>query len=221
MPAWVAAARDCEAYGESWLGQPANTVSSFAFFLVGAWLLWRAARGDGRLIWFGLSALAIGAGSVAFHGPHPSWGQWAHDASIAWALALAVAFGLRALRPVPWGWLAACALLGVLLWFWPGSQRVVFGALGVSFGWLELAAVRRGSRPGRGDRGFAMWVFVLVVSAVGAFAFFLGRTAWGCEPSSVLQPHALWHLSLAAAAAGWVTVAVDDLRAGRDGRAIS
>lgn len=211
MPAWVAAARDCEAYRDGWLGQPANTVSSFAFFLLAGWLVWRGVRGgDRRLVWFGVVGAAIGLGSVAFHGPHPSWGQWAHDASIGWALVLAVAFDLLVgkERLLPWGWLGGSALVGVLLWFWPDSQRFVFAVLGLSFGWLELGAVRERTRPWPGDPLFFVWVFVLAASALGGAAFFLGRTAWACEPSSLLQSHALWHLCLAAAAAGYVKAAV-------------
>ena len=206
----VAAARDCEAFGVGWLGQPANTISSLAFVLLASWLLARAKRtGDGRLVVFAVTSLAIGLGSVAFHGPHPSWGQWAHDVSIVSALVLAVAFdvdggGARLL----WRWVAATAVAGALLWFWPDTQRWVFGALGVSFGWLELRAVRRRLRPRPGDPAFGQWVFALVVALVGGAAFFLGRAAWACDPSSPLQAHAVWHVSLAAAAAAWVKVAV-------------
>jgi hypothetical protein len=223
----VAAARDCEAYGSGWLGQPANTVSSLAFVVLAAWFAWRwVGTGESRLGPFAMASLAIGVGSVAFHGPHPPWGQWAHDASIGWALVLAVSFDMGGDRRVGWrsapiAWLAGSTLVGIAFWFWPDSQRAVFAVLGLAFGLLELAAVRRHARPRPGDPGFWTWVFALGVSAVGAAAFFLGRTAWACEPGSVLQAHAVWHLCLAGAAAAWVTVAVEGVSARSSGDRLS
>lgn len=90
-PAFVVAAlggTDCERIGAGWLAQPANAVSSLAYVAAGAWMLRRAAA-PGTDSWLltgaGVALAAIGAGSVAFHGPQPAWAATAHDAAI-WSL---------------------------------------------------------------------------------------------------------------------------------------
>jgi hypothetical protein len=50
----------------------------------------------------------------------------------------------------------------------------------------------------------------LAATAAGAACWWLGRTAspW-CDPDSLLQPHAAWHLLGAAALACWAVAALD------------
>ena len=212
----LALTRDCEAFRAGWLGQPANTVSSLAFLVVGGWLLARARHAPARaaeLRLFAAAAIATAAGSVAFHGPHPSWGQWAHDTPIAAGLMLATvvdvaAFTGRRRRELV-AWLAGSAAIGLLLWFVPDAQRVVFGLLGVGFGSLELVAMRRRMRPWPGDHDFGLWVLVIASSMVGVIAFFLGRIAGFCDPRSLMQLHAVWHVLQAVAIGAYVHVAVE------------
>lgn len=88
---------DCERIGAGWLAQPANAVSSLAYVAVAGWLLCDARRpGNDRIVLVGsASALAaVGAGSLAYHGPQPGWAPLVHDGSI---LGLgAVLFGVAA-----------------------------------------------------------------------------------------------------------------------------
>lgn len=92
---------DCEGLRAGWLAQPANAVSSFAYVVVGLWLLWRSRRAGARrgVLRAGAAGLgAVGIGSVAYHGPQPGWAHFAHEASVAGLALLFVGLGL---------WLAA------------------------------------------------------------------------------------------------------------------
>jgi hypothetical protein len=64
--------------------------------------------------------------------------------------------------------------------------------------WTGLAPDRRGP-----------YLTALAATAAGAFCWWAGRTAspW-CDPDSLLQPHAAWHLLTAAALAAWTLAAL-------------
>ena len=79
------AGSDCERLGSGWLVQPANAVSCVAFLAAGCWLLMTARNGDGprSLLLSGAVALmAVGVGSIAYHGPQPGWGDPLHSWSV-------------------------------------------------------------------------------------------------------------------------------------------
>jgi len=200
---------DCEAVRSGALGQPASTLSSLSFLIVAGWC-WYRARGSGarrlELTLFGIAAVLVALGSLAFHGPHTSWSQWAHDSSIAWLLLLAIVLDLDRRPREAAGWVLGCVCVGVLFWIAPESQRVVFTGLAAAFVLLELAAVRRHRRPWPGTRGFGLYAFAAAAFLVGAAAFFLGRVGALCDPSSWVQGHAIWHVLLAAALAAYVEV---------------
>jgi hypothetical protein len=81
-------ASDCEALRDAWLGQPANALSSLAYVAAGLYV-WRVA---GRAP-LALALLAVGVGSLLYHGPMPAGAGVAHDGSIA-VLAGTTAFAL-------------------------------------------------------------------------------------------------------------------------------
>lgn len=79
------AGSDCERLQSGWLAQPANTVSCVAFLAAGCWLLTRARTSGGprRLLGTGAVALmAVGVGSIAYHGPQPGWADAVHGWSV-------------------------------------------------------------------------------------------------------------------------------------------
>jgi hypothetical protein len=89
-------------------------------------------------------------------------------------------------------------------WLHDGSLYLVVGMVA----WHEVA--RRVGRarlaPGRRAAYRAAWA----LAATGAACWWLGRTAspW-CDPDSLLQGHAAWHLLGAAALACWAVAALD------------
>lgn len=176
------AAVDCERILESWWGQPVNTCTAFAFVLAGLWVFFR----DGSV---STSALitGVGAGSIAFHGPMPIWGEFLHDLTIGWVLIWVILTETKRTR------------------FWP----VAFSGVGL----MMLAPVV--ADPAQGVLSIGAIVFVLIgrhpqrfsivgLLALGAAIGTLSRTGWPwCDPDSIWQGHGFWHLAAAAALALW------------------
>jgi hypothetical protein len=90
-------ASDCEALRDGWLGQPVNTLSSLAYVVAGAYVLW---RGGPRVP--ALALAAVGVGSVLYHGPMTSGAGLAHDGSIVvFAATIPLAWRRRSIRLPP------------------------------------------------------------------------------------------------------------------------
>ena len=90
---------------------------------------------------------------------------------------------------------ALLVALGVLLWLWPESRRVLFAAVLLPGIVLELVA-------GRSPDGGARWLHLGLGLLVTAYALWLlDQAGVLCDPTSWLQGHAAWHVL--GAAAGW------------------
>jgi hypothetical protein len=104
---------DCERISEALLAQPVNTLSSFAYVAVGAWIALRAGGAAGR-IFGGLVALT-GVGSIAYHGWDGPGVGLAHDLTIVAVAVFIVGFEVthrRAKRRAA-GYVVAAAALAV------------------------------------------------------------------------------------------------------------
>lgn len=219
MPLMQVGSGDCEAIRAGFWGQPVSTLSALAFFVVGVWVVRLVPRALGRRIEVGLFAATLfanGVGSLLYHGPRPEGALWLHDFAIATFLGLVVAVDAEALvgtrGPGLAAYAAVIAAAGLLLFAVPDAQRPLFAVLGVSAGVLELVSWRRSLRPhpmeGPTPRVIA-WLGGLGVLALGGIAFFLGRHGSPfCDPTSLLQWHAVWHVLEATAMATYVWVAV-------------
>lgn len=181
----VLADSDCERCRHGLITQPANTVSSLAYVVAGADLL-RRPEPDRPFAW---AVIAVGLGSVAYHGPGGGVGKWAHDASLIAMLALlglsdvTVAEG----RAMPPGSVAAVTV-GASVAAHPrttDAAQLVVGASAV------VAEARRYLRRRASVREAAV---ALPLITAGAVAQMLGRTGerW-CRPDATFQPHAAWH----------------------------
>ena len=193
---------DCERIRDGLIEQPVNTVSSLGYVIVGAWILGRVARREvprrGVGVAFGLAMIAVGLGSVAFHGPGSGAGRFFHDYSIAVLLVVIIAADLISLRrswvPAAVGAVASAA---VLIAF-PHSSNSVDATLIVAALVLEVLVYRAGTRPSHHDR--VAYGVALTALAIAGTAQLLGRTdASLCEPDSIWQAHGLWHLLTALA----------------------
>ena len=220
-------ATDCEVLRDGLIAQPANTLSSLAFVVVGAWIVVRGHRSAGHLrpwaLLFGAAVAANGVGSVAFHGPGTAAGRWVHDLAIVAVLLVVIAYDTAALRRwsfatgttvVAVGLLAAGGLLAVA----PASSSY-FLALAIPAAVAEVAVYRAGLRTPPWQRMTRAPAFygVTAVLAVGAVAGTLGRTdGLLCRPESWAQGHALFHVAMAvvlgawAVSAGLATVATEE-----------
>ena len=185
----AAAVADCEMVHAGWPDQPVNAWSSLAFVIAGAAILIRSRNTAARMV--GLGAALVGLGSFLFHGDQSGFSGWVHDWSIALLLVVLIAYaGETAIRTLPI--LLALAGLAVFLAVVPDFNEWIHAGLAAGLGAVELRAWALRRRSGQ-------WPVVALFST-GAVLTILGRTGgpW-CEPGATLQPHAAWHVLVAAA----------------------
>jgi hypothetical protein len=156
---------DCERLRSGWLAQPANAISSLAYVAVGIWLL-RRSRGRAAGVAGGVGMIAAGVGSLAYHGPQPTWGHVLHDVAVV-ALAAVIAKQLlaplfrRSTRP-----LVVAGLRKAAVWLVPALAAYIAGRSGSPLcfpaavwqphaAWHALSAVGLGLalQPGSSRRG--------------------------------------------------------------------
>ena len=181
----MGAAVDCEAIGLGLLGQPVNALSSLALVVAGLVVL-------GRDRWVASALAATGVRSFLFHGPLAPGGEWIHDVTLAW---LILVVGMRSR-----GWERRFGALGLaaiapVFYVVPALADPLTVALVVVTLLLLVSDDRRLDTSGP-----------IALLAISAIVGRLGATGgpW-CNPESVLQTHALWHLG-AAVAVGWWAV---------------
>lgn len=133
MPVLGLGGSDCEALRDSWLGQPINSLSSLAYVVAGA----AVARNRGPA---GPAAalVAVGLGSLLYHGPMPPMAEWAHDASVVSLLV--------ALVHVVWRGRAGR----------PPALAIVAAAVGITINLLTRTGAPM-CRPGSLLQGHAAW----------------------------------------------------------------
>ena len=143
-------------------------------------------------------------------------GLIAQPVNTASALALvAVGAWLVGRRRTWFGVAVAAAGVGSVDYHGPGSPAARLlhdGTLYAVVGfvaWNEVA--RRVGRSRLTPRGRVAYRAALAAAAAGGACWWLGRTAspW-CDPDSLLQGHAAWHLLAAVALACWALAALEE-----------
>ncbi len=110
-----AACGDCEQVRDGWIGQPVNSFTSLAYVGGGA-IVWRARRRASRR--WTLALVALGVGSLGYHGPGTPVGKAVHDASLIAPVIVAVSRLRRPNRHRR----SARTLGAVAAAFWSGSR---------------------------------------------------------------------------------------------------
>lgn len=187
----MGAAADCEVIGAGFLGQPINALTTLGFVAAGIIVLVR--RGDMR--WIGIGLIATGIGSFLFHGPMPAGNEWAHDMTLTWLVTMVAGWGTRWER---FSHLPAFAVIGILFAVFPD----IADPFAVVMTLVALITILRR------DHSPATTAPLLLLAAVAVFGR-IGATGGPlCEPSSLFQPHAVWHLGAATAVAWWALARV-------------
>jgi hypothetical protein len=159
---------DCERVVSGTLAQPVLAITSLAYVVVGlAVLCWAVRAREVLAASTGIVLIAVGVGSLTYHGPQPSWAGVAHDWPIV-ALAAVCAVGLtRTVRQRRRIWLAAAGILAIAL--------------------IAYTAGRSGSTLCRPD---SLWQYhgawhVLSAAAAGCAALAMGRRREGAAATHV------------------------------------
>lgn len=200
---------DCETIGQGVLAQPANTISSAAYVVAGLWLVSQAIRDRAiekmTLLLYGLTLMWVGVGSIAFHGPQPGWARLMHDLSIAAAIVLIASRGIGTLRRWPEAAVIAVAaattlIVGVVMTLSPEVGIALTAIVGLVAVAVEFVLFRKEQQRSLA-KPIVRWLMAMGGLLVIAGAInVLGRTDGPlCDPDSILQGHALWHLLTAAA----------------------
>lgn len=204
----------CEAAREGWVKQPANTWSNLGFVLAGLAIAWHAGRtamGARRRLATAYACLvvALGPASAAMHATQSAAGGELDLLSMYLVASFAAAYALMRLAgrgtrffvQLFVAFVAACEVIGL----WPHEVPVVRYAGNVAFAALLLTAVvvevrlwrRAGTAESRTD---LRWGAASLASILVAFTIWNAtKDAW-CDPHSLLQGHAAWHLLDATAA---------------------
>ncbi len=202
----------CEAARAGWVKQPANTWSNLGFVVAGLLV----ARHAGRTALGGLATpyaclvVALGPASAAMHATQSAAGGRLDLLSMYLVASFAAAYALMRLAGRGRSFLVAlfvtfvamCEVVGA----WPHEVPLVRYAGNLAFAALLLTAVvvevvlwRRAPAAGR-PRTDLRWGAAALVSILVAFTIWnLTKAAW-CDPHSLLQGHAAWHLLDAMAA---------------------
>lgn len=196
----------CEADAAHGPREVVDAWSSLAPAVAGAALLWSAlgarrsagtALTRSRIPTLLLSGAAssIAVFSFQYHATHTLLGEWLDATSLYLLAGFTIAWRIARLRALPvrgfvlvYGGIVATP--AALAWAFPATRKVAFVALATAAIVIEVVARRRGAATGRGGLlGFAVGSFVLA-----SVAWTLDWTRRVCDPTSVFQLHAAWHV---------------------------
>lgn len=200
----------CEAARSGWVRQPANTLSNLGFVVAGLAIAWRARLpqnlGDTLPRFRGLTTelaclvAILGPASAAMHATQSALGGLLDLTSMYLVASFAAAYALTRWRRQDsasfWTTFVALVVACELIGQWDQEIPVVNFAGNVAFAVLLLLAVvletllwRRGGTRTRLRYGAAS-----LASMILAFTIWnLSQHGW-CDPDSLIQGHAVWHL---------------------------
>lgn len=167
--------------------------SAVVMVIVGVWLVLRL-RDQRRSL--GVALAAVGVGSVLFHGPGGPLAGWVHDVTVVMVpvtVALVALGGAKVIRRMTGIIVGTFIVTGVAAAALPATPMLIVVIVAATA--AVTVAVREGLRI-----GWSQAILALAVLGVGGVVEALSGTGgpW-CDPESLLQGHALWHLTVAVA----------------------
>lgn len=199
---------DCETISGGALAQPVNAISSLAFSAIGlALLAWaNAAHAWERRfrIVAGVLFVLTGLGSFLYHGPQSAGSLFAHDVTFLAVLAVVavthIALAMHRNERTAWSAVVTLVLFYVVaLVVWPTATNILTAS--------AVALVVAGDLPLHrvGGLDTRWYTAALALLALAVVLFVLGRSGGPlCDPDSLVQGHALWHVLSASALAAYL-----------------
>jgi hypothetical protein len=208
----------CEAIGPGMAAQPSNAWSNMGFVAIGLLVLADAGRrsGSGRIAaqaraaWlYGAVAVFLGLGSFAFHGSMRAWGGYVDVLSMHAFIAYVLTYDLDRIHRWSWGrfvgsFSSLLIIFAALIAFIPPEHgKTLFAGFVVLVLLVEAAVSYPRLRPWSNvvlDPRRMPWFWTgLGLFITANIIWNLSRTdAVWCNPDSLIQGHALWHLLTAA-----------------------
>lgn len=182
--------------------QPANSWSSYGYVFAGFLMIvlatardWSSAMPRVAGIVFGLTAIAVGLGSVLLHATLTLWGQFYDVLGMylvaSFMLVSALSRWLRIPdRPAIALYLLLCGALVAVLIAEPEVRRWLFAVELIAAIVVEMAFARP-RRPGVVVRFYLLGI---LAKAVAFTIWNLDQHGIVCAPTSPIQGHAIWHL---------------------------
>ncbi len=202
----------CEAIGSGFIRQPIDTWSNLAFVLVGLLILedvLRPANTRSNLlaqrrtygVVYAVAVILIGLGSWSYHASLTFVGQWFDVMGMYLLGTFTVLYNIARLRPLSGrafatGYVAFNIALGLSLIVVPELRRYLFGMLLAMTIALEVVIRRR--RPTRMHTAY--FGAALLIYLLAQIIWTLDLNHIVCDPVSVLQGHAVWHVLTAVSA---------------------
>lgn len=201
----VAAA--CELYRDGFWGQRASSVTSLAFIVAAVAIATQGRHRSampGQLNVFAFLVAAVGVGSLIQHGPNPQWQAFTHDLPMAALFAFVAtdaAGDLLERRLAAWWWVVPTVVIAPLVAV--GWLASVTGQVFLAVAAIGLSMLRATARPALRSR---LLTGVAILGVAGLIGTLSERTSL-CQPETLVQGHAVWHV-LAAFALWWIAPVV-------------
>jgi hypothetical protein len=206
----------CEAARDGWVKQPANTLSNLGFVVAGLAVGWRARSpahlGDvlprfrGLATAYACLVVVLGPASAAMHATQSSAGGLLDLTSMYLVASFAAAYAVTRWRRRDsasfWQMFVLLVIACELVGHWDGEVPVVHRAGNAVFGLLLVVALvveARLRRTGSTRADLRYGAAALVTMLVAFTIWILSQHGW-CDPHSLVQGHAVWHLLGAVAA---------------------
>lgn len=182
--------------------QPADSWSSYGYVFAGFVMIvlangpnWRSAMPPVAAMAFGITAIAVGLGSVLLHATLTLWGQFFDVLGMYLVGSFMLTSALSRWLKIPDGraiilYVAMCAALVTVLILEPDVRRWLFAVLLIAAIIVELAF----ARPLRPGVVLRFYLLGILVKAVAFTIWNLDQHLIVCAPNSLLQGHAVWHL---------------------------
>ena len=182
--------------------QPANSLSSYGYAFAGFLMIvisqgrgWSSAFHKQAASWFGMTAIFVGLGSVLLHATLTLWGQFFDVMGMylvsGFMLVSAVARwrNMSDQRSVLL-YLGVVGALLAVLYFVPEVRRSLFAIVLLASIAVEMIFARTLRREVR----VSYYLLGIAVKAVAFTIWNLDQNGIVCNPQSVFQGHAVWHL---------------------------
>lgn len=197
----------CEAlrYGE-WIRQPANTWSNLGFIAVAILIFILLGRNNDKtrnrltiypsMSWlFAFGCFLTGAGSLFYHASFTFVGQWFDVMGMYFSITFFLIYNidrLYDLKPVKvyLAYFGINVFLGMCLYFIPEARRYIFGTFVILL--VMSVFYSQWKLKTRIETKYIVWA--IVSFAVAYVLWILDLKHIICEPNSLWQLHAVWHL---------------------------